>query len=369
MPRQLYVSLQNDDRIARFELDPESGRLVHVGDTEAPGGPAPLAVNPTGTALYAGYRGAGGRATGGDGTPRPEFGLSSFVIDQRSGELAPIGRRVQLSGEPCYLSTDRRGRFLLSAYYQAGACAVHPIDESGALGGEAIEWRQTSSGAHCFQVDSSNRFAFVPHIAEGSGGLQRLPEERRTAANAIFQFQFDQETGSLTPNDPPKTGPAERIGPRHFCFHSTKPLLYVDNEQGSSVTVYALDPERGTLTPGKTTSTLPAGFSGRNACSQIRIHPSGRFLYISNRGHNSIASFAVDATTGDLTPTGWAAAERVPRAFALDPTGNFLYAAGLDTGNLTGYRIDQQAGTLTPIETHPAGNLPMWVLIIELPGH
>jgi 6-phosphogluconolactonase len=353
MAFHMYVSLQDDDRVVRFLLNPETGSLEPQGAVEVAGGPAPLAINPERTVLYAGLR--------------RDFRLSSFGIDQVTGELSLTGN-VELEGEPCYLSTDRAGRYLLSAYYQAGHCAVHPIDETGAVGGAVIEWLATNSGAHCFQTDPSNRYAFLPHIAAGSGGLANLPPERQGAVNAIFQFKFDAATGHLTPNDPPRIGPEAPDGPRHFCFHPTKPLVYVCNEQASSVTVYALDGSTGTLTAGQTVTTLPEGFTGRSACSQIQIHPSGRHLYTSNRGHKSIASFAVDETTGALTPTGWTEVDPVPRAFSLDPTGRFLYAAGLETGNLLGFRIDQRSGKLTQLETYAVGAAPMWVLITRLAG-
>ena len=351
MAFHMYVSLQDDDRIVRFVMDPETGRLEHNGVVEVAGGPAPLAINPTRTALYVGRR--------------REFSLSSFAIDQGTGDLTPTGN-VEVGGETCYLSTDRTGRHLLSAYYQAGHCAVHPIDETGAVGGVATEWLDTNSGAHCFQTDPSNRYAFLPHIAAGSAGLARLPAGRQEAVNAIFQFKFDAATGHLTPNDPPRIRPEAPDGPRHYCFHPSKDLVYVCNEQGGSVTVYALDTAAGTLTAGQTVTTLPEGFTGNSSCSQIQIHPLGRFLYAPNRGHNTIASFAIDETTGALTATGWTEVDPVPRAFGLDPTGHFLYATGLETGNLIGFSIDQQSGALTRLETYAVGALPMWVLITEL---
>ena len=353
MAIHIYVSLQGDDRIVRFLMNPENGSLEPQGAVEVAGGPAPLAINPTRTALYAGLR--------------RDFRLASFGIDQATGELNLSGN-VELEGEPCYLSSDRTGRYLLSAYYQAGHCAVHPISETGAVGSAAIEWLATNSGAHCFQTDPSNQYAFLPHIAAGSGGLANLPPERQEAVNAIFQFKFDAATGRLTPNDPPRISPQAPDGPRHYCFHPTKDLVYVCNEQASSVTVYALDGSTGTLAAGQTVTTLPKEFTGRSACSQIQIHSSGRYLYTSNRGDNSIASFAVDETTGALTPTGWTEVDPVPRAFSLDPTGHFLYAAGLETGNLLGFRIDQRSGKLTQLETYAVGAAPMWVLITRLAG-
>ena len=354
MPFHMYVSLQKDNRIVRFLMDPETGGLELQGEVEVAGGPAPLTIHPARTALYAGLR--------------RDFRLLSFEIDQATGDLNLSGN-VELEGEPCFLSTDRAGRYLLSAYYQAGHCAVHPIDEMGAVGGAVIEWRATNSGAHCFRTDPSNQYAFVPHIADGyPDGLASLPPERQSPMNAILQFKFDVATGHLTPNNPPRVGPEAPDGPRHVCFHPTKPLVYVSNEQACSVTVYTLDTSTGTLTAGQTVTTLPEGCTGRNAGSQIHIHPSARFLYTSNRGDNSIASFSVDETTGALTPTGWTEVDPVPRAFGLDPSGHFLYVAGLETGNLVGFRIDQSSGKLDRLETYVVGAAPMWVLITELPG-
>ena len=352
MAIHMYVSLQDDDRIVRFIMDPETGKLDRQGEVEVVGGPAPLALNPAHTALYVGQR--------------REFRLSSYNIDQKTGGLTLSGD-VALEGEPCHMSTDRTGRHVLSAYYQAGHCAVHPIDETGAVGGEATEWLETNSGAHCFQTDPSNRYAFLPHIATGSGGLPLLPPGRQEGVNAIYQYRFNVSTGHLTPNDTPMVAPQAPDGPRHYCFHPNKSLVYVSNEQGSSVTVYSLDGSNGTLTPGQTVTTLPQGFTGPNTCSQIQIHPQGLSLHVGNRGHNSIASFAIDQSTGALTPTGWAEADPIPRAFSVDPTGNFLYAAGLETGNLIGFRLDQRSGTLARLESYPVGALPMWVLMTTLP--
>ena len=353
MAIHMYVSLQDDDRIVRFVMDHETGRLEQQGAVEVVGGPAPLAINPVRTALYVGQR--------------REFRLSSFEIDQKTGDLSLTGN-VELGGEPCHISTDRSGRHVLSAYYQAGHCAVHPIDETGAVGGAATEWLETNSGAHCFQTDPSNQYAFLPHIATGSGGLPLLPTGRQEGVNAIFQYRFDVSTGHLTPNDPSRIVPEAPDGPRHFCFHPNKGLVYVSNEQGSSVTVYSLDSSTGTLTAGQTLTTLPEGFTGHNSCSQIQIHPLGLYLYVANRGHNSIASFAIDEISGALSPTGWTEVDPVPRAFSVDPTGHFLYATGLETGNLIGFNVDQRSGTLTRLESYHVGARPMWVLMTSLSG-
>jgi 6-phosphogluconolactonase len=338
MPYYVYVAIQGEHKLLRFMMDPDTGALEPLAELAVPGGPAPLAVDPQRQYLYVGRRG--------------DCEVSSYRIEQRTGALTLIGT-VSLASDPCFLATDRRGRFLLSAYYEAGAAAVHPIGQDGAASGPAVEWLKTARGAHAFQTDPSNRFAFVPHIA-GNG------------PNAIFQFRFDEQTGHLTPNAPPRVTPAEAIGPRHFCFHPSRDILYFSNEQGCSVTGYHLDPSAGTLTAFQTVSTLPSDYTGRNTCSQIQITPSGQWLYAPNRGHNSIAGFAVDAATGRLTSIGQFPAEPIPRAFSIDPTGNFLFSAGLESGRLASYRIDATTGQLHSLARYTVGTRPMWVLMLRL---
>ena len=335
-----YVSLQDDDRISIFTVEPATGKIAWQEDVAVDGGPAPLAIDPSRNFLYVGRRGS--------------QEISSYRIDQRTGGLSLIGT-APLQGEPVYLATDRTGRFVLSAYYYQSTAAVHAVNGDGVATFPPVEWRYTGGGAHAIQTDRSNRFAFVPHIAN------RGP-------NAIFQFRFDERTGHLTPNDPPRYSPREYLGPRALAFHPTLDIVYFSDEQGSSVTAYDLDSSAGTLAPFQTISTLPAGYSEANTCSQIQIAPSGRFLYAPNRGHNSVASFIVDSSTGRLTAAGRVATEPVPRAFSLDPEGSFLFVAGLDSGRLASYQVDQDSGELTPLETHEAGNRPMWVLITDLTG-
>lgn len=333
---QMYITLSGEDRIARYEVDEGTGELTHIGDVATAKRPAPLAVNSAGDRMYVGCR--------------DEITLSSYAIGD-GGSLTHIGDAA-VDNDPCYLATDRSGRFLLSAYYEGGLCAVHAIGDDGAATAPPVEWLATAKGAHSMQTDPSNRFAFVPHISGGTG------------PNAIYQFRFDAETGNITPNTPARVEMGGELGPRHFCFHPSKDILYFSDEQGCSVTGYNFDADNGTLSAFQTASTLPEGFAERNSCSQIQIAPSGKFLYAPNRGHNSIACFRVDAESGALTAIGHAPSEAVPRAFSIDPSGRFLYAAGLDTGRLAAYRIEGD-GTLTRIATYDVGEEPMWVLIIE----
>ena len=333
---RMYITLSGEDRIARYEVDEGTGGLTHIGDVRTAARPAPLAVNPAGDRMYVGCR--------------DEVAISSYAIGG-AGELTYIGN-VAVDNDPCYLATDRAGRFLLSAYYEGGLCAVHAIGENSAATNPPVEWLATAKGAHSMQTDPANRFAFVPHISGGTG------------PNAIFQFRFDADTGHITPNSPARVEMDAELGPRHFCFHPNKDILYFSDEQGCSVTAYNFDAEAGTLSAFQTISTLPEGFAERNSCSQIQIAPSGEFLYAPNRGHNSIACFSVDADSGALTAIGHADSEAVPRAFSVDPSGRFLYAAGLETGRLAAYRIEED-GMLARFATYDVGEKPMWVLIME----
>ena len=341
MPHYMYVSVQDDDKIAVLTMDANTGKLTPKMEVPVSGGPNPMAISPDRKVLYVGHGGSSE--------------LSSFRIDQATGGLTHTGT-VSLAASPEFLGIDRNGRFVLSAYYYGGIAAVHPIGEDGSVGGAAIEWLETGFGSHAMQTDPTNKFAFVPHIA-GEG------------PNAIFQFRFDENTGHITPNSPPRLDMHENLGPRHFCFHPTKDILYFSDEQGNSATGYHLNTSAGTLSAFQTVTTLPEGYTGENTCSQIQITPSGKFLYVPNRGHDSIAGFTVDPSTGRLTGIGQVSTEPAPHAFSLDPEGKFVFAAGGgDSGRIASYRINSDTGVLTPLETYSVGQNPMWVLMTTFGG-
>jgi len=348
MPSALYVGLQEEDKIAVFAIDGENGRLDRRSDVPVADGPSVFALSPDRQTLYVGQR--------------DSQAISSFRIDRQTGALSPLGT-VSAPHAPTFLAPDRDGRFLLSAYYQGGGAAVHRIEANGAVGAASEEWLATDTGAHAIQTDPSNRFAFVPHIARLQDNVLE-PPKNNPGPNFILQLRFDAEAGRLSGNG--RLEPRERVGPRHYIHHPNLDLVYFSNEQGCSVTAYRLDRAGGTLTAAQTISTLPSGYSERNTCSQIYLTPSGRHLYVGNRGHNSIASFAVDATTGHLTPTGHAPTEAVPSAFGLDPEGRFLYAAGTASGRLASYRIDAATGGLTQLGSEAVGRRPTAVLAVRL---
>jgi 6-phosphogluconolactonase len=349
MPHALYVCLQDEDKIAAFAMDADTGQLTRQAEVPVSGAPSVLAISPDRRTLYVGHR------------SRPA--ISSFRIDQSTAGLTLLGT-VSQEHTPTFLAPDRTAKYLLCAFYQGGGVAVHPLGADGAAGGPSLGWLATATGAHAIATDPSNQFAFVPHIARLQDNVLEPPKEN-PGPNVIMQFRFDAQSGRLTPNSPFRVEQTELLGPRHYCFHPTQDVAYFSNEQGCSVTAYRLDRATGTLAAAQTVTTLPSGFTARNTCSQIHLTPSGRHLYVGNRGHNSIAGFAVD-TSGRLTAIGQASTEPVPSAFSLDPAGHFVFAAGSASGRLASYRINGETGVLTPLATYAVGQRPQAVLSTRL---
>jgi 6-phosphogluconolactonase len=349
MPSYVYVAAQDANQISVLTIDSATGGLTPQAEVPMAGGPSLLAISPNRHFLYVGHRAV------------PE--ISSHRIDPDTGGLTRTGR-VTPPDPAGFLATDRSGQYLLVAYYQGGRVAVYPLGDDGALGAPPSAWQSTAVGAHAIQTDRANRFAFVPHIARLNDNVLEPPRDA-PGPNVIYQFRFDATTGRLSPNTPLQLKMSGTLGPRHMCFHPSQDVVYFSDEQGCSVTGYRLDPSAGTLSAFQTVSTLPDGYTERNTCSQIQLTPSGHFLYVPNRGHNSIAGFAV-AADGRLTAVGRVATEAVPSAFSLNPEGQFVYAAGSATGRLASYRINGDTGELTPLETYPVGQRPMWVLTTRL---
>ena len=331
----VYVSVAAEKRIAVYRLDPITGKLDHQGDCKVVDGePGALTVDPGKRFLFAAIRSTGK--------------LSSFRIDPADGTLMHIDT-VTVGPDPAHLLTDHTGRCLLTAYYVDAKVTVHAIGKDGKLSEKPIQSIPTADKAHAIVPDSSNRFVFVPH----------------TGPDAIFQFVFDAKSGLLSANSPAKLSTPKGTGPRHLAFHPAKSIAYVDNEQGSGITAYSLDEKAGTLKALQTVSTLPSDFKGVNACAEIKVHPSGRFAYVSNRGHDSIAAFSLD-DNGKLSALGQAETEKTPRSFDIDPSGKYLFAAGESSGKLAGYRIDPKTGKLTRFATYEVGRTPWWVMAVEL---
>ena len=330
-----YVVIAGEDKIFTYSMDAQSGKLDLLRETNLAGGPSNIAVSSDQAFMYVGLR--------------AEPGLATLKIDSSSGDLSLQGSPTPLEVDACCIAVDRTGRFVLSAHYQGQRIGVHPIGDDRIVT-EPPDWTHTLLGAHCVMTHPSNRFYFLPHVQD---------------SNTIYQFLFDEETGRLTPNDIPKVDGYEGQGPRHYCYHPNLDVLYTSNEQASAITAYNLDVSAGRIESFQTVSTLPDGYSDTNSNAQIRITSSGKFVYVSNRGHDSIAGFAIDQSTGGVTALGQTPSEPTPRVFNIDPTDSFLYAAGQGSNTLASYRIGDDGG-LSALDTYPLGDNPMWVQILDL---
>lgn len=336
MPVYMYVSASAEDKIQMFVIDPQTGGLTLQGETAVPGSPSDLAISPDRKFVYVVRKGI--------------QAISTYSRSLKTGELTLIGT-LEVGLEPGYVSTDKKGNFLLSTYFWVGKVAVHPIGKDGIVTGPAVEFFDTARGVHSVMTDPSNKYVYLPHIAV-------------VGPNLILQFKFDEKTGRLTPNVPDRVAPAEPIGPRDFCFHPTLDIVYFGNEEGSNVTAYHFTRANGTLTPFQTVSTIPDDFTAKNRCAEIHITKSGKCLYVANRGHNSMAGFSIDAA-GRLKSAGQVPCEPETRAFELDPEGNFLYAAGEKANKILAYRVNPETAELKLIQTYAAAKGPWWISIVQ----
>ena len=333
----VYVSESNDHTIAAFRLNEENGDLTRVGEIKFGGTPGCLWISHDKQRLYAAIR------------SRSEF--ATLSVDPKTGHLSLVSR-APAAGSAAYVYPDKTGNWLLAAYYREGLVSVSKI-MNGEIMGEPVQIVETGPKAHCIQTDPANTFAFTPHTGE---------------LNKVQQFAFNTTTGKLTLNSPPQLNGAEGAGPRHLQFHPNGKWVYLVNEQSKSVTRCDYDSAKGTLTKRNTLSTHPAGWDQtKGSCADIEISADGRFLYASNRGHDSIAVFKIDSKSGTLTPLGQTPTEKTPRSFNLIPGGEaFLVAAGQGSNKLVVYRRDAESGALAPLKTYDCGKSPAWVMGVNL---
>jgi 6-phosphogluconolactonase len=256
-----------------------------------------------------------------------------------------INQQSSKGGAPCHIIVDSAGKNVLIANYSGGNVAVLPIEEDGSLG-EANSVQHEGSGpnprrqegphAHSINLDAAERFAVAADL-----GIDKY-----------LVYRYDPESHRLTPNDPPATSVHPGAGPRHFDFHPDNRLAFGINELDSTVSVFRFDPEAGTLMETQTVSTLPPDTAVSNSTADIHVHPSGRFVYGSNRGHHSIAIFQIDEEAATIAPVGHqATGGSTPRNFAIDPSGRFLLAANQASGTIVVFRIDEETGTLEQTES------------------
>lgn len=329
----VYCSAAREQSLDLLSMNPRTGSLTKVARSNVPGEPGALTTSPTGELLFAALRSTGK--------------LASFRVDAASGNLTAINV-VDAGSDPAQITVDRSGRYLLTAYYVAGKVSVHGIAADGSLSERPLRELTTAEKAHAIVPDAANRFVFVPH----------------TGPNVIFQFAWNAETGQLTPHAQPRLDRPAGSGPRHLAWHPTQPIAYIDNEQSSSVTAYRLA-EDGSLQPGQTVTTLPDDFHGDNSTAEIKVHPSGRFLYVSNRGHDSLALVRIDETGEGLEFVAAEPTEKTPRSFDIAPGGQFLLSAGENSGRLAVSRIDSETGRLTLLHSEEIGPMLWWVRTLQ----
>jgi len=347
-----YTEGTRSEGIYLIRMDRRSGQLRRVGSVDAGANPSFLAIHPNGRVLYAvnELEQYNGRSTG---------AVTAFAIAKDTGALTPLNEQPSEGGAPCYVSVDRSGRVVLVANYVGGNIAVLPLRANGALDPATQVVQHTGTGpngerqaaphAHCILPDPANRFALAADLG----------------ADRVFVYRID---GKLLHGEGGDAVMRPGAGPRHIAFHPTLPLVFVANELDSTVATLRFDAGRGALFPLDTCSTVPAGWSGTNYPADIHVATSGRILYVSNRGHNSIAVFSVAESTGALVLDQTVSTEGDwPRNFSLHPTGRWLLVANQRSDSVVVFGRDPDNGRLTPTRQRIAIPSPVCLRFLAQP--
>ena len=342
------------DGINVYRMDATSGAMTLLQT-------APGALNPTFLALDPAQRHLYAVVAVPEIDGHPGGAISAYAIDQATGHLTYLNRQSTGGPSPCYVSVEATGRFILATNYQGGSVAMLPIQPDGSLGaasdfiqhtGSSVNpKRQEAAHAHSITIDAANRFAIVCDL-----GMDK-----------VMIYRLDLAHGKLVPNEQPWVQARPGAGPRHLAFHPNGRVAYGINELDSTVSVYAYDAAHGRLSEVQAISTLPAGWAGANFTAEVCVAASGRFVYGSNRGHDSIVIFAVDAQTGKLSYVGHEPSQgKTPRNFRITPDGTLMLVANQDTDNIVAFRVDQQTGKLTPTGQVTASPTPVCIKFLPL---
>ncbi len=324
-----YTSDKKSEGIYRMELDLATGKLTEPKLAGQAINPSFLAIHPTGKFLYCvGEIDNFGKKSAG--------AVNAFAIDSTTGDLTLLNQQSSEGGSPCHIVIDKAGKHAFVANYGGGNACVLPIGADGKLGKAASivqhEGKKKRRRRTSINLDASNRFAFV-----ADAGLDK-----------VFVYRFAD--GTLKANDPPHTELAAGAAPRHFAFHPGGKFAYVINESGLSITAFHYDATKGLLEQTQTISTVPEGWK-KGSTAEVVVHPSGKFVYGSNRGHDSIAVFKVDPETGKLTHVeNQGKGIMTPRNFAIDPSGAFCLVANQDSHSVIVFKVNQETGKLEPTD-------------------
>ena len=333
----VYVGSSNG-QISIYKLDPALGQLSLLKSLDAGNYPSFIAFDPTFAHLYA--------------VNEPDGKVAAFEVDRKNGDLTLLNRVDSGGGAPAFVSVERTGKFVMVANYDAGTTRVFPIAADGGLGA-ATDSKSPGMNPHMILTDPAGKFAFV--VNKGS--------------DTISQYVFDATAGKLTPNSLPSVTVPVGAGPRHLAFHPSGKYAYLIAEADDTMTAYSYDATLGQLTATQAPlSTLPMGADGAsNTCAEVVVAPSGKFVYGSNRGHDSIATFAVEEATGKLTFVGTTpSGGMVPRSFALSGDGSLMLVAN-ESGNVTTFSVDVASGSLAKLKSLEVPQKAQFVGTINLP--
>ena len=363
VPLLIFVSMfapKEQGGIRAFHLDPAAGTLVAAQETSGIPHPFFLALAPDRKTLYSIWAEK-------FGSPDDEEVAAWRIVD-RDGRLEPLNRQPSRGTASCYLETDPTGRTLLVANYTSGDVAALPIEANGSLGPAASFFRHAGKSVNPDRQEGPHAHAIIPSppVADASGQTpaSRFAYAADLGTDQILCYRLDAAAATLTPNEPPFTKSPAGAGPRHLRFHPNGRILYVINELANSVSVYAFDAASGALAERQTIPTLPDGFTGDTKTADLRITPDGRFLYGTNRGHDSIAIFRIGddgrLDTVDIVPS----LGKGPQNLAITPDGSLLLCANMPGNNLAVFKIDAASGRLTPVGEPVAIPSPACITIV-----
>lgn len=337
------------DGINVYSLDTTSGAMHLVQSVAGPMNPTFLTLDPAQRHLYSVV--SVPEIDGHDGGA-----LSAYDVDPVSGRLTYLNRESVMGPGPCFVTVDATSSFAIAANYPGGSVAMLPIESDGRLGvatdfiqhvGSSVHMpNQERAHAHSVFIDAANRFALICDL-----GMDK-----------IMSYRLDLEKGKLIPNTPPWVSARPGAGPRHLSFHPNGRYAYVINELDATMSAYTYDATKGELREMQAVASVPSDYHGDNAGAEVRVAPSGKFVYASNRGHDSIVIYAIDEASGLLTYVGHEPSQgRNPRNFNFSPDGKLMLVANQDSDTIVAFRIDRQTGKLTPTGQITASPSPVCV--------